>query len=172
MSERVDRKLVEVPIVRYGYRHEAEFASGFLDEAGIPYRLEVEDATLGIASSTSATIWVREMDVRKAQDLLELEDGTPGVRLTTDLSRASARVNASALRAEDGAWPRLVGSERALGAVAGAGLLVGALTVTSTIPFLVPALSALGVILALPAVLGRAPRWLKGLLATLTGGAP
>jgi len=110
--------------------------------------------------------------VRKSQDLLELEDGTPGVRLTTDHSRAPARANPSALRADAGAWPRLVGSERALGAVAGAGLLVGAQAVTTTIPLLVPALSALGVILALPAVLGRAPRWLKGLLATLTGGAP
>lgn len=175
MSERVDRKLIEVPIVRYGYRHEAEFASGFLEEAGIPYRLQVEDATLGVAASTSATIWVREMDVRKAQDLLELGDGKPGVRLTTDRSQPARRASA-VQRSEggpgDGTWPRLVGAERALGAVGGAGLVVGAQLVTATVPLLVPAMTAVGAVLLMPALLGRAPRWLKNLLAGLTGGAP
>lgn len=168
MTERVDRKLMEVPIVRYGYRHEAEFASGFLDEAGIPYRLEVEDATLGIAASTSATIWVRGMDVERARDVLELEDGTPGVRLTTTRSPAAR----TPVRERDGSWPALTGPERVVGAGIGGGLIVTSQLLTVSVPMLVPAMSIGGVLLLLPALLGRAPRWLRGVLAGVTGGAP
>lgn len=172
MSDRVDRKLVEVPIVRYGYRHEAEFASGFLDEAGIPYRLAVEDATLGVAASTSATIWVREMDVAKARDLLELGDGSPGVRLTTTHRSSSAGGSRAVGRADGGSWPALTGLERVVGGVVGGGLVMAGQLVTVSVPFLVPALMVTGAFLLLPAILGRAPHWLRGLLASVTGGAP
>ncbi len=172
MSERVDRKLAEVAIARYGYRHEAEFASGFLEDAGIPYRLAVEDATLGVAASTSATIWVRGIDVERARDLLELEDGSDGKRLTTDRSRTDVARGQQPRRPAQGAWPVLTGVERGLAATLGGSLLLAGQLVTAATPGLVPALSIGGFLVALPAVLGKAPRWLKGLLAGLTGGAP
>ena len=72
MTDRVDKKLGTVVLANYAYRHEAEFAAGFLEEAGIPYRLQIEDATLGLRPSNSATIWVRGMDLREAREVLEL----------------------------------------------------------------------------------------------------
>ena len=47
MSERTDQKLREVAVAWYAFRHEAEFAAGFLDDAGIPYRMQVDDPVLG-----------------------------------------------------------------------------------------------------------------------------
>ena len=43
MSGNTDRKLQDVVVARYQYRHEAEFAAGFLDDAEIAYRLQVDD---------------------------------------------------------------------------------------------------------------------------------
>jgi len=172
MSERIDMKLAEVALAQYGYRHEAEFASGFLEDAGIPYRLQVEDATLGVAAATSATIWVRGMDVQRARDLLELDDGSTGKRLTTDRQAAPVTRGGSGRAVAQGRWPSLTGLERLLGAFLGASLVAGGQLVTSTVPLLVPALTISGLLVALPALLGRAPRTVKHLLAALTGGAP
>ena len=172
MSERIDMKLAEVAVARYGYRHEAEFAAGFLEEEGIPYRLQMEDATLGVAATTSATIWVRGMDVQRARDLLELEDGSTGKRLTTDRGDAPVARGGSGRAIAEGQWPALTGLERLLGASMGASLVVAGQFVTSTVPFLVSALTISGLLVALPALLGRAPRALKQLLSALTGGAP
>ena len=46
MSERVEKKLQEVPLARYAFRHEAEFAAGFLTDAGIPHRLQIDEPFL------------------------------------------------------------------------------------------------------------------------------
>lgn len=73
MSDREDRKLREVPVATYPYRHEAEFAAGFLEDAGIPYRLQIDDPALGISISTSAKIWVAAIDERRAREVLEGE---------------------------------------------------------------------------------------------------
>ena len=73
MGDREDTKLREVVVATYGYRHEAEFAAGFLDDAGIPYRLQIDDPALGITMSTSAKIWVAAMDERRARAVLEQE---------------------------------------------------------------------------------------------------
>lgn len=73
MSDREDRKLVQIPVGQYAYRHEAEFAAGFLEDAGIPYRLQIDDPALGVPMSGSATLWVAAMDERRARELLEVE---------------------------------------------------------------------------------------------------
>ena len=73
MGDREDTKLREVVVATYGYRHEAEFAAGFLDDAGIPYRLQIDDPALGISMSTSAKIWVAAMDERRARAILQQE---------------------------------------------------------------------------------------------------
>lgn len=72
VTERTDRKLRTVPLARYRYRHEAEFAAAFLADAGIPYRLQMDDPTMAITSVSSATLWVRAMDVEEAREILEL----------------------------------------------------------------------------------------------------
>ena len=38
----------DVLIAEYVYRHEAEFSSGFLADAGIPFRVEADDAGLSL----------------------------------------------------------------------------------------------------------------------------
>jgi len=73
MSERNDRKLELIPVASYNYRHEAEFAAGFLEDAGIPYRLQIEDPTLGLSATNSATLWVTAMDEQRARRVLEEE---------------------------------------------------------------------------------------------------
>ncbi len=75
MSGRTDRKLQDVVVARFQYRHEAEFAAGFLDDARIPYRLQVDDAAMGMMISIPATLWVRAVDLRRAREILDLPEG-------------------------------------------------------------------------------------------------
>ena len=73
-----DRPLPDAVIATFQYRHEAEFAAGFLTDAGIPFRLQVDDAggaVAGVTVSNPARIWVRADDVEEALELLEVEDG-------------------------------------------------------------------------------------------------
>lgn len=72
---RIDKKLEQVAVAQYAYRHEAEFAAGFLADAGIPYRLQIDDAggDLGLTLGRSATVWVRAVDLERARDVLDLE---------------------------------------------------------------------------------------------------
>ena len=74
---RVDKKLEQVAVAEFTYRHEAEFAAGFLDDAGIPYRLQIDDAggDLGLTLGRPAIVWVRAIDVERARDVLDLGDG-------------------------------------------------------------------------------------------------
>ena len=71
MSDRLDYKQRDVVLARFHYRHEAEFAAGFLEEAGIPYRLQIDDPAIGLSIGQDATIWVRGIDERRARDVLE-----------------------------------------------------------------------------------------------------
>jgi hypothetical protein len=77
MTDRVDKKLELVAVAEFAYRHEAEFAAGFLADAGIPYRLQADDAggDLGLTLGRRAVIWVHAMDVDRARDVLDLEGG-------------------------------------------------------------------------------------------------
>lgn len=69
----MDNKLRQVPLASFNYRHEAEFAAGFLRDAGIPFRLQIEDPTLGLSAVNSATIWVTAADQRRARQVLDHE---------------------------------------------------------------------------------------------------
>lgn len=84
MSDRVDHKLQDVVLARFQYRHEAEFAAGFLDEAGIPYRLQIDDAALGLPLGEPGTLWVRGMDERRAREVLEHSAHDPRDPVTWD----------------------------------------------------------------------------------------
>lgn len=75
MTDEVDDDGASVPIATYAYRHEAEFAAGFLEDAGIAYRLQVDDAAMTMSMGASATLWVRGIDLPRARDVLELPAG-------------------------------------------------------------------------------------------------
>jgi hypothetical protein len=79
VSRRVDRKLQDIAIAEYRYRHEGEFAAGFLEDAGIPYRLQIDDPAMGLTIATPTTLWVRGADERRAREVLDLEGSGSGV---------------------------------------------------------------------------------------------
>ena len=80
MSGRIDKKLEQVAVAEFTYRHEAEFAAGFLADAGIPYRLQVDDAggDLGLTLGRPAIIWVLAVDAERAREILDLDAGDEG----------------------------------------------------------------------------------------------
>lgn len=67
----------EVVLARFRHRHEAELAAGFLLDAGIPYRLQIDDAggvDFGTTFTRPPVLWVREADEAEARELLELDE--------------------------------------------------------------------------------------------------
>lgn len=191
MSGRTDRKLVQVPVARFGYRHEAEFAAGFLDEAGIPYRLELDDPAIGISFGMTATIWVRGADLHHAREVLELDEAhrTPGPSMP-DPARERASAGSGPITPAAPRAPGPAPSVRAHGrsavpdglAVRERGLALGgavaiaatdALFLTGPMHPIVDILllsSAAG--LALAGIAGRAPGFLRRVLRALSGEAP
>ena len=64
----------DVVVRVFQYRHEAEFAAGFLEDAGIPFRLQADDAggiDAGMTLSNPARLWVRAEDAQRAIELLD-----------------------------------------------------------------------------------------------------
>jgi len=195
MSERTDRKLQEVAIARYSYRHDAEFAAGFLEDADIPHRLQLDDPGLGMSIGTMATIWVLEMDVRRASELLEI-DGGP-VSLTRRGSGMAESRPPPARRALAGApirgtaprgseverqgsrshptrRARLPGRERAV-AILLSGTLLGAASLfltEATPPIVRSGIAIASAGLALMGLTGRAPGPLGRFLHAIAGNAP
>jgi len=76
MSGRIDKKLEQVAVAEFTYRHEAEFAAGFLADAGIPHRLQIDDAggDLGLTLGR-AIVWVLAVDAERAREVLDLGAG-------------------------------------------------------------------------------------------------
>jgi hypothetical protein len=196
MSERTEQKLTQVAIVQFGYRHDAEFAAGFLDDAGIPFRLQIDDPAMGLSVSGSATIWVREMDAARARELLGIEEGRAGLSLYGGRSAHPSRpgrptmpapvreprmerdrpsdrdVESDAGSNPVGAWPSVASRGRALAGV-------GAVATLSSLRFLnvgAGPLSALAIVVAVGlgaiALTGRAPRAVRDLVHALSGDAP
>ena len=72
----------EVIVARFRYRHEAELAAGFLVDAGIPYRLQIDDAggvDFGATFTRPPVLWVREADAADAREVLGLGEDAEGV---------------------------------------------------------------------------------------------
>lgn len=63
-----------VVIARFTYRHDGEFARGFLHDAGIPSHLAVDDAGGHVTFSNVATLVVREEDADEAREVLRAAD--------------------------------------------------------------------------------------------------
>jgi len=65
----------DVLIAEYVYRHEAEFGAGFLADAGIPFRVQADDAGGaygGMTFTSAARIWVRSQDAEQAREILQV----------------------------------------------------------------------------------------------------
>lgn len=63
-----------VIVAKYHRRHEAEFARGFLEDAGIPVVMVADDAggaDLGLSFVRSVPLLVRPEDVDRARTILE-----------------------------------------------------------------------------------------------------
>jgi hypothetical protein len=192
MAERVDKKLQTVVLARYRYRHEAEFAAGFLDEAGIPYRLQIDDPAMGMTIGTPATLWVRGMDVRAALDTLNVRE--------LPSPRAAAAAAEAAKVAEAGKTREATETAHAAGITSATGygrstlrhrsagdrlttlertVAIGIFVVLGGTAYLASAgavwgavLAALAALLGLVGLLGRAPSPIRRLLRAISGSAP
>ena len=75
MTMRNEPRQKDVLIAEYVYRHEAEFGAGFLADAGIPFRVQADDAGGaygGMTFTSAARIWVRSQDAEKAREILQV----------------------------------------------------------------------------------------------------
>jgi hypothetical protein len=64
---------VATVIARFAYRHQAELAKGYLDDAGVPARLLIDDAggmEAGLPFANPARLLVGEDDVERAREVL------------------------------------------------------------------------------------------------------
>jgi hypothetical protein len=59
-------------VAEFGFRHEAEFAKGYLNDAEIESFLVVDDAggNLGLALENTASLMVRATDLARARQVL------------------------------------------------------------------------------------------------------
>lgn len=178
MSDRTDRKLVEIPVARYAYRHEAEFGAGFLEDAGIPYRLQIDDPALGVPMSGSATLWVTAMDERRARQVLEHEVDASGPTASptraTDGSRGLSKGDGPPVSLSGKRQSDLTLRQRVLALGGGLGLLGGLAVdaVTRLNPVVLAVIAAIAAALLLIALSGRAPGPVRSALSALSGDAP
>ena len=187
MTPRSDRKQLEVPLARYSYRHEAEFAAGFLDDAGVPYRLQLDDPAMGLSVGMDATIWVRGIDEAWAREVLEhglqpLDDEDDVSRADDDPAREAEQRAPGAVAGCTGrrpassavvTMPPLGVRERAL-LLAGSGACgAGALFLQGAAsPIVGSALVVIAVVLALAGILGWVPEAARRILRAIAGHAP
>jgi len=169
MTRQVERKMRDVAVGQYRYRHEAEFAAGILDDAGIPYRLQLGDGgvDLGLSAQRPAILWVRAVDAKDASDLLAWEED--------DASETAVATGVWTQESPPETRPRrLTPAERFVSAGLGVALL-------STVPYvpLGPFRSmlslgclALGFVFLAASAVGRAPGPLERIASALAGSAP
>ena len=196
MTERVDPKLETAVVATYSYRHEAEFAAGFLDQADIPYWIQVADATMGISAGTSATIWVRTMDLDEARELLEVEESATGrghasgsqesLPRTRERPPPALAAGSEPTRHRSPGGPPvasdpsrralapvgLSGRERIVALLLGGGVSGAAWLTVPSSPAAGGILATLGVLLGIGSLTGRTLRWLESLIRALSGSSP
>lgn len=186
-----ERYRPNVLVAEYVYRHEAEFAAGFLTDAGIPHRLQADDAggaDMGATMGRPARIWVRAEDAPEARELLEVtpeaavsappdeEDEAPVVGLfIRSALEASGHMPGGVLARSDGALSMVERIQSALLGVALGG--VGGAVASSG---MASAVALAGVTLALGSALifvgcaltGSAFGPFRRLLRALSGSTP
>lgn len=178
MTDRTEKKLQDVVVARYQYRHEAEFAAGFLDDAGIPYRLQVDDPGLGMTISAPATLWVRGMDLQAALEVLDLKEPMTTIELEvstpSEHERAAARQVVGPVRQAVRRSGRLTGLERAVSGVIAVGFAASAAWLIPS-PWADPwgrVLLGAAAVFGVSALVGRTIPPIRGLLSTISGSTP
>jgi hypothetical protein len=181
VSERTDQKLREVAIAWYAFRHEAEFAAGFLDDAGIPYRMQLDDPVLGSGMSSNATIWVLGMHERQAREVLELDGERVHLSGGSSATRVTAPARAGTIRPPSAprgpGWetsPTLSLRERGLGLLGAGGMLalLRLFLQEGMHPIVSGGVVLVSALFAVAGIAGWAPAPLRRLLRALSGGAP
>ena len=179
----------DVAIATYQYRHEAEFAAGFLADAGIPFRLQIDDAggaDAGMTVSNPARLWIRAADVDAARAILDFDEpmGSPLEDPSDDPEMDPPRGTfIPPPTAPERSAPyspladRLCLAERvaaaALAILCSAGALgVDSLTGVGLMPLWSAALFGLAAIFTLAALLGRTWGPFRSILRSLSGLAP
>jgi hypothetical protein len=156
-------------VAQYRYRHEAEFAAGILADAGIHYRLQLDDAggaDLGLSLLRPAVIWVRSVDAVDARDLVAWDDDEAGSPVVARAPEPSSERVARE--------PRLRPAERAVSAALG----VACWSAIPYVPFgpyrsiLVGACLAVGVAFFVATAVGRGPALLERIAKALAGSMP
>ena len=187
MTDEDEGALANVRIGSYAYRHEAEFAAGFLDDAGIAYRLQVDDAAMTMSMGASATLWVRGVDGPRAREILELPTGVQVGTLARPSDAgpersvapehrphaAVPRLDPGAARAPALRHGELSSFERVLAVLLSMGLAgAGSLLPTSAamLAIAVP-LAVLSIVLCLSGLVGRTVAPIRALLRVLSGNA-
>tara|TARA_B100000700_G_scaffold308007_1_gene385155 strand:+ start:13594 stop:14142 length:549 start_codon:yes stop_codon:yes gene_type:complete len=182
LEQRVDRKTREVAVAQYVWRYEAEFAAGFLRDANIAHRLQIDDPAMGISISTAATLWVLAADEKRAREILDIsEEHSP--RLSSrkkayhhGSTRTTARIDIH----DDGAQhtstthSKMTFRARSLAIICAVGIAgIGQVLLTSWyLPGPGPALAFLVAMLVVVGFTGRAPRALRNFLLAVSGGIP
>ncbi|MEX2466500.1 MAG: hypothetical protein WD995_06290 [Gemmatimonadota bacterium] len=170
-----------VPIAEYLYRHEAEFAAGFLRDAGIPFRLQIDDAggaDAGVTIARPAVLWVRAEHEEEARAILDLDDSSASVArspATHDADEAGPPGDASPTPSHI-AFEPLCRAERLLAGILALALFgLAASGGEGAVPWVgVWESIALGLALALglSAVSGQTVGPIKAILRTLSGTLP
>ena len=168
MTDRTDWKLQEVAVAEFRHRHEAEFAAGFLSDADIPFRLQIDDAGgvgFGVTIARPGVLWVRAMDLDLAREVLAVDDEDP------DAPPPVSVVRRPHARGDD---PSLTGVQRGVGGALAVALGGGTLAVPPgpSSALWVGLLSVLAVLLGASVIVGRAPGPLKAALRVLSGDVP
>tara|TARA_Y100000590_G_scaffold451391_1_gene592708 strand:+ start:2244 stop:2792 length:549 start_codon:yes stop_codon:yes gene_type:complete len=182
LEQRVDRKTREVAVAQYVWRYEAEFAAGFLRDANIAHRLQIDDPAMGISISTAATLWVLAADEKRAREILDIsEEHSP--RLSSrkkayhhGSTRTTARIDIH----DDGAQhtstthSKMTFRARSLAIICAVGIAgIGQVLLTNWyLPGPGPALAFLVAMLVVVGFTGRAPRALRNFLLAVSGGIP
>lgn len=187
-----------IPVAEYSYRHQAEFAAGLLEDARIPFRLQIDDAggaDVGVTIGRPAVLWVRAEDVHRAREVLEPapdgpaspdEQASPHEPASPD-ERASPHEPASPdERAGTGAGggrhagpagdrsgrARLSAVERTLGIVLGVALVGVGVTLGDGGAAGRATCSLLGAVLIASGAAGRTVGPIRAALRALSGGSP
>jgi hypothetical protein len=173
-------------VAEYSYRHQAEFAAGLLEDARIPFRLQIDDAggaDVGVTIGRPAVLWVRAEDVHRAREVLEPAPDGPA----SPDEQASPHEPASPdERAGTGAGggrhagpagdrsgrARLSAVERTLGIVLGVALVGVGVTLGDGGAAGRATCSLLGAVLIASGAAGRTVGPIRAALRALSGGLP
>jgi len=163
----IEPKPSAVPVAEYSYRHEAEFAAGLLEDAGIAFRLQIDDAggaDIGVTIGRPAVLWVRAEDAPRARDVLDTGLESP--------DRSGEPRPAGRPSGARGSGTRLSAVERVVAALLGVALVGIGAVVADVGGVWTATCWLMGSVLIVSGASGRTAGPIKAGLRALSGGAP